>query len=177
MRYDSCRQCTKRRIKCDQGTPRCAKCIKKDLECSGIGKKYHFVGNQTPETINPSSSTRSRNVEASPDGSDALVDVSNTAVSSSSQLESGDSTSFVADENEDVEDTIFSPSGAQQFIGEAVIHRPGQQGVQMSKFALHYPVTMYKPGQIMLLDHCKSSSWNSVRLLELIGQGLRPISS
>jgi hypothetical protein len=156
MRYDNCRQCTKRRIKCDQGTPRCAKCIKKGLECSGIGKKYHFVGNQTPETIGPSSSARSRSFEASPDEGDALVDASNTAVCSSSRLNSDDSTGLVADENDDVEDTVFSPSGAQQFIGEAVVHRPGQRGDQMSKFPLHYRVNFYKPGQMMLLDHCKS---------------------
>ncbi|KAF2649367.1 hypothetical protein K491DRAFT_610946 [Lophiostoma macrostomum CBS 122681] len=47
MRYDSCRQCIKRRIRCDQQDPRCGKCIKKGIQCSGVGKQFRFVL-QTP---------------------------------------------------------------------------------------------------------------------------------
>jgi len=157
MRYDSCRQCTKRRIKCDKGTPRCAKCIKKNIECSGVGKTYQFVENKTPETIENSSTAESRQREARHDEGDASDDVSNTAVDANLRSTSDD-VGFVVDEgdgDDDVEGTVFHQSGDQQFIDGAVVHRPGQQGAQMSKFSLHYPVALYKPGQVMLMDHCK----------------------
>lgn len=156
MRYDSCRQCTKRRIKCDKGTPRCAKCIKKDLQCSGVGKKYQFVENRTPETIEASHS-KVRHVEG-----EAYDDVSNIPNSQSLRLISDDSTAFIRDESDDVEGTVVSTSGAQQFKDEAIARRPRQQiasgadTAPMSKFSLHYPVALYKPGQVMLMDHCKS---------------------
>lgn len=155
MRYDSCRQCTKRRIKCDKGTPRCAKCIKKDLACSGIGKKYQFVANRTPETIEAS------HREARDNEGETYDDVSDIATYPSLRSNGDDSTGFVLDESDDVEGTVVSASGAQQFIGEAISHRPRQQTTssadtaQMSKFSLHYPVALYKPGQVMLMDHCK----------------------
>lgn len=44
MRLDSCRECVRRRIRCDASTPECAKCLKKGIKCSGIGKQYRFVG-------------------------------------------------------------------------------------------------------------------------------------
>jgi len=158
MRYDSCRQCTKRRIKCDKGTPRCAKCIKKDLACSGIGKKYQFVENKTPETIEAS------HKDAHHVDGEAYGDVSNAATYTSLRSTGDDSTGFILDESDDVEGTVVSASGAQQFIGKAISHRPRQQTTsgadttQMSKFPLHYPVALYKPGQVMLMDHCKSLS-------------------
>lgn len=155
MRYDSCRQCTKRRIKCDKGTPRCAKCIKKNIECSGIGKTYQFVENRTPGTIESSSSAQSRQREARHDEGDASDDASNTAGCSSLQSTGDENVGFVVDEGEDVEGTVFSPSGDQQFIDGTAVYRPGQQRAQVSKFSLHYPVALYKPGQVMLMDHCK----------------------
>lgn len=177
MRYDSCRQCTKRRIKCDKGTPRCAKCIKKDLECSGIGKTYHFVENTTPETIE-ASRREARDIEG-----EAFDDGSSTATYPSLRSTSNDSTGFILNERDDVEGTAVAASGAQQSIDEAIVHLPRQQRApgadtaQMSKFSLHYPVSLYKPGQVMLMDHCKSISWNSDLRLFLMRQGLNPISS
>lgn len=157
MRYDSCRQCTKRRIKCDKGTPRCAKCIKKNIVCSGIGKTYQFVETTTPESIENSSSAQSRQREARHDEGDASDDVSNTAGCSSLQSTGDDNVDFVVEEGDEdeVEANVFAQSGDQQFIDQAVVHRPGQQRAQTSKFSLHYPVALYKPGQVMLMDHCK----------------------
>lgn len=37
-----CYQCSKRRIICDMGEPRCLKCMKRGLECSGNGIRYRF---------------------------------------------------------------------------------------------------------------------------------------
>jgi len=130
MRYDSCRQCTKRRIKCDQGVPRCAKCVKKGLECSGIGKTYHFVENKTPDTILASSSARSRHDEQRNDELDNPDQVSETTVCS----------------------IVSSPPSAQQQ------HQASYQNAlaaRTTECSLSYPVAFYKPGQMVLLDHCK----------------------
>ena len=176
MRYDSCRQCTKRRIKCDKGTPRCAKCIKKDLECSGIGKTYQFVKNRTPETIEASYRV-ARHVEG-----EVSDDVSNTATYPSLGSTADDSTGFILDESDDVEDAVVSASGAQQFIDEAISHRLRQQGAsgvedaQISKFSLHYPVALYKPGQVMLMDHCELLPGTLI-CLSLVRRGLNSIFS
>lgn len=43
MRDDSCRQCIRRRIRCDATLPECLKCKKKGITCSGAGKQYRFV--------------------------------------------------------------------------------------------------------------------------------------
>jgi len=36
-----CYNCSQRRINCDRGTP-CRKCLKKGLECHGLGVRYRF---------------------------------------------------------------------------------------------------------------------------------------
>jgi hypothetical protein len=141
MRYDSCRQCTKRRIKCDKGMPRCAKCVKKGLECSGIGKTYQFVENTTPDTILASSLARSRHGEPRNDERDASDHVSDAAACSS----------------------VSSPSSAKQSTDGIPIHmqEAGHQTVEnvlaarTTEYSLSYPVALYKPGQMMLFDHCK----------------------
>lgn len=158
MRYDSCRQCTKRRIKCDKGTPRCAKCIKKDLECSGIGKTYHFVENITPETVETSSSARNRHGQLH---HDALDDVSDTAICPNLQTIIGDYSGFEADEDEGIEATVYSSNASRQPVDVIVTHRQVQQpvsevvAVRGTQYPLGYPVQIYEPGQMMLLDHCK----------------------
>ena len=153
MRYDSCRQCTKRRIRCDQGVPRCAKCIKKGLECSGIGKTYQFVQNTTPETIETSSSLRSRQSGPCAGEGDAPNDVTNTA--------DDGSVGFIVNEGEDIEAITASQADTQQSIDGTILHLPREQTVSgmIAAHTPHYPLdyclALYKPGQLMLLDHCK----------------------
>jgi hypothetical protein len=43
MPRDGCKECSRRRIECDKGTPECAKCLKKGIECTGIGRQIRFV--------------------------------------------------------------------------------------------------------------------------------------
>lgn len=38
-----CFQCSKRRVRCDMGEPRCEKCINRGLPCSGNGIRYRFT--------------------------------------------------------------------------------------------------------------------------------------
>ena len=161
MRYDSCRQCTKRRIKCDKATPRCAKCVKKGLECSGIGKTYQFVQNTTPQTIETSSSKRRRHTEPRRDEIDAPNDVSSTATFSNSPSSGDGSIEFIVDEDGDVDAIMPSQSGIQRPINGIVMHLPRHQTfpgatvANTAQYPLDYAVALYKPGQVMLLDHCK----------------------
>lgn len=37
-----CYDCNKRRIICDETEPQCLKCVKKGLQCSGMGLRYRF---------------------------------------------------------------------------------------------------------------------------------------
>ncbi|RMY81601.1 hypothetical protein D0861_08242 [Hortaea werneckii] len=43
MPRDGCKQCSRRRIRCDKTGPQCQKCIAKGLECSGYGVDYRFA--------------------------------------------------------------------------------------------------------------------------------------
>lgn len=43
MPRDGCKECSRRRIKCDKGTPECAKCLKKGIKCTGVGRQIRFV--------------------------------------------------------------------------------------------------------------------------------------
>ncbi|KAK5110421.1 hypothetical protein LTR62_005772 [Meristemomyces frigidus] len=44
MPRDGCKECSKRRIECDKGTPECRKCLKKGITCTGYGRQFTFVG-------------------------------------------------------------------------------------------------------------------------------------
>lgn len=158
MRFDSCRQCTKRRIKCDKGTPQCSKCIKKGIECSGVGKTYHFVQNSTPSTVETFLSDKHRTRQ----GETHVLDAATSDVSSSSlQLHSEDNDGFVEDFDDAIEDVVPSSSrpgrridmsGLQYQVQRNMLHTAS---THKSEYRLNYPLGIYKPGQLMLLDHCK----------------------
>jgi hypothetical protein len=43
MPRDGCKECSRRRIKCDKAEPECAKCTKKGIKCTGVGRQIRFV--------------------------------------------------------------------------------------------------------------------------------------
>ena len=62
MPRDGCRECLYRRIRCDKTDPSGQKCLKKGLECSGVGK-FCFVNGVTRrrrKTASPSSALKIR---------------------------------------------------------------------------------------------------------------------
>jgi hypothetical protein len=62
MPRDGCRECLYRRIRCDKTDPSCQKCLKKGLECSGVGK-FCFVNGVTRhrrKTASPPSALKIR---------------------------------------------------------------------------------------------------------------------
>lgn len=38
-----CYECSQRRVSCDRATPKCAKCVSKGLDCSGLDRRYRFT--------------------------------------------------------------------------------------------------------------------------------------
>ncbi|KAH7086061.1 hypothetical protein BKA63DRAFT_32045 [Paraphoma chrysanthemicola] len=54
MPSTSCRECSRRRIKCDASVPHCQKCKKKGLECSGYGFRYRFANSLSSDRQQPS---------------------------------------------------------------------------------------------------------------------------
>lgn len=73
MPRDGCRECLYRRIRCDKTDPSCQKCIKKGIECSGVGK-FCFVAGVTrrrrkitaPSTSKANSSANLEDVASEP---------------------------------------------------------------------------------------------------------------
>ncbi len=61
--YAGCFECSRRRIDCDRGTPKCQKCLQRGIACSGLGIRYRFndglasrgrlVGQTLPTTSKP----------------------------------------------------------------------------------------------------------------------------
>ena len=43
MPRDGCKECSRRRIKCDKGVPECVKCTKKGIKCTGVGRQIRFI--------------------------------------------------------------------------------------------------------------------------------------
>lgn len=76
MPRDGCRECLYRRIRCDKTDPSCQKCIKKGIECSGVGK-FCFVAGVTrrrrkitaPSTSKVNSSANLEDMAPEPQGS------------------------------------------------------------------------------------------------------------
>jgi hypothetical protein len=64
MPRDGCRECLYRRIRCDKTDPSCQKCLKKGIECSGVGK-FCFVGGVTRRRRKTAASSTTS--KASPD--------------------------------------------------------------------------------------------------------------
>jgi hypothetical protein len=164
MRYDSCRQCTKRRIICDKATPQCSKCVKKGLDCSGIGKKYRFVEQSTSCVLKKYASGKVgvKEVRRQSDR-DAPKNSSSTAVVSTNQLTGVDVTSVAVDYEIDVEGTAASSSCLGPSISKLRPQQQQQQQLmpfsvvvaQQSDFPLSYTLETIKPEQMMLFDHCK----------------------
>ncbi|KAH8678447.1 hypothetical protein BX600DRAFT_431724 [Xylariales sp. PMI_506] len=66
-RIKGCLQCSKRRINCDRGEPRCKKCTQKGLECSGLNRIRFVAGvasrgklKGSPIPVVPPATTRKR---------------------------------------------------------------------------------------------------------------------
>jgi hypothetical protein len=64
MPRDGCRECLYRRIRCDKTDPSCQKCLKKGIECSGVGK-FCFVAGVTRRRRRIASPTTASKINSS----------------------------------------------------------------------------------------------------------------
>lgn len=163
MRYDSCRQCTKRRIKCDKATPQCLKCSRKGIECSGVGKTYKFAANLTPDAVETSLRAKDRKEELQQGDLNAQCNA--TSITATTGL-SPDAESIIGenldDDDDDDDETEVGQCTEVELYSKHVTS--GQQAYQPSRYAvahrdniyrLRHSLEMQKPEQIILLNHCK----------------------
>lgn len=161
MRYDSCRQCTKRRIKCDKGSPRCSKCVKKGIECSGVGKTYRFATNLTPVTVETSLSAGASVEKLRQDELGASCDASSSAVTSGLQSDAELVGGSIVDHYDDNEVETISSTELEVYTNHINSHDQAQQSSRSliahssNGYQLNQPLDMYKPEQVILLNHCK----------------------
>jgi len=166
MPRDGCRECSRRRIKCDKGNPECAKCLKKGIKCSGIGRHIRFVsgvavrgkhkGQSFPlvERLSTAQGRTAFNGDVTTvrqsHESDRQVTLAQTAVESSPSSSFTDYGS-VDDISQDFsEDSVVLYRSAQQLC----------EGEQGSMFVCANPradlsLEHLKPGIRMLFSHCR----------------------
>ncbi len=166
MRYDSCRQCTKRRIKCDKSTPQCFKCVKRGLECSGVGKKYHFVEDYTSRVVKASSLSHGPSYRERLQQGDRIK-LNDGPHKSWKEVqatldEGRDRSTEGGDEHCEVEATVVSPSClGVPHADTATAIQPLLQAFSLTSLVqeatppLISSLQTHRPEQMMLFDHCK----------------------
>jgi hypothetical protein len=164
MPRDGCKECSRRRIKCDKGTPECAKCLRKGIQCTGVGRQIRFVEGAI------SKGKRKRTVT---DGKDFATNLSqhlNEATLSETHTGPPPQDSDVGSPIEtsvdlgsrDIDDDI-------EEIGTVVHQRqiyPATRTLPDGRIAVSFHVDpafdlsleLLKPGIQMLFDHCKQMS-------------------
>jgi len=165
MPRDGCKECSRRRIKCDKGTPECAKCLKKGIQCTGVGRQIRFVegaiskGKRKGHTISEvrniaTNLSRHLNDETiSTPRSEALTGSFHQDTDVESPIEPVGNTR-VLEAEEDVEEIgrvvhrrlSYSPTRIPSDRTTASFHLdPGADLI----------LELVKPGIQMLFDHCK----------------------
>jgi hypothetical protein len=165
MPRDGCKECSRRRIKCDKSTPECAKCLKKGIQCTGVGRQIRFVegaiskgkrkGHSISDLKNLATSLNQHMNNATPQ-SETRTGPPHQDTDVEPPIETvGDSETF------DTDDAI-------EEIGMDVIQRQTCQATRTpsdcTTISFHLDpgadlnLELLKPGIQMLFDHCKQIS-------------------
>ena len=165
MPRDGCKECSRRRIKCDKGTPECAKCLKKGIQCTGVGRQIRFVEGAI--------SKGKRKGHTIPDGKNFATSLSrhlNDTTVSTPQPETNIGTLHQNPEAESPITTIndlesHDSDDEVEEIGLIVHQRQGYQPIHTPSDCTTIPfyldpgadlkLELLKPGIQMLFDHCK----------------------
>jgi hypothetical protein len=168
MPRDGCKECSRRRIKCDKGTPECAKCLKKGIQCTGVGRQIRFVEGAISKgkrkyTI-PDVKNLATNLSRHPN--DATLSVSQSETHAGSLHQDTDVESPIETVNDlgshDTDDDV-------EEIGTVVHQRQIYPTTRTSSNerttvsfhldpAFDLSLELLKPGIQMLFDHCKQMS-------------------
>lgn len=168
MPRDGCKECSRRRIKCDKGTPECAKCLKKGIQCTGVGRQIRFVegaiskgkrkGHTVTDVTNIATNLARHMNDApvSTPQSETLTEPLHQDTDVEPPIETLGDSGFL-DTEDDVEE-----------IGMDVIRRgnyqPPQTPSDCATVSFHLDpgadliLELLKPGIQMLFDHCKPIS-------------------
>jgi hypothetical protein len=166
MPRDGCKECSRRRIKCDKGTPECTKCLKKGIQCTGVGRQIRFVegaiskGKRKGHTI-PDVRNLATNLGRHLD--DTTLSVSQTEIHAGPPPQDTDVESPIGcvidlgsqDADDDVEE--FGLDVHQRQIYQPT-RTPSDERTTMSFHldpAVDLSLELLKPGIQMLFDHCK----------------------
>jgi hypothetical protein len=164
MPRDGCKECSRRRIKCDKGTPECAKCLKKGIKCTGIGRQIRFVEGaiskgkrkqHTNSDVQNLATNRNRYMHDTTSPSETQTHPSPRVTNLASPIRT--ESDF---ESQDIDDDVAE-------IGTVVHQRQSHQSIRTPSdrnTAVSYHLDpcvdllleYMKPGIQMLFDHCKS---------------------
>lgn len=159
MPRDGCRECLYRRIRCDKTDPACQKCIKKGIECSGVGK-FCFVSGprrRRRKLVTPASSASQLESIPSPgntiveDPQERQTDVDHTTGDDSNDLST-----------EQCRSDLSENQRGQQLTTLARRHPVWSQALYGSTHMFNVRADLalegLKPGVSNLLMTCKSQS-------------------
>jgi hypothetical protein len=166
MPRDGCKECSRRRIKCDKGTPECAKCLKKGIKCTGLGRQIRFVegtiskGKRKQRTVSGVQNLAT-NLSRYMDDTILPISPSETHARSSPQdtiLESliGNVSGFEFQDTDDDIEEIGTVVDQRQSHRSTRI--PSDQNTTVSYHldpCVDLLLEFMKPGIQMLFDHCK----------------------
>ena len=169
MPRDGCKECSRRRIKCDKSTPECAKCLKKGIQCTGVGHQIRFVegaiskGKRKGHSI---SDLKSLATSLDRHMNDATVSTpqsethagplqqDNDVVSPIHTI--GDLESYATDD--DVEEIGMDVHQRQNYQLTRVSSDEHTTALFNLNPGADLALVMQKPGILMLFDHCKTIS-------------------
>lgn len=168
MPRDGCKECSRRRIKCDKGSPECVKCLKKGIQCTGVGRQIRFVegaiskGKRKGHTISDVKSLATNlsrymnDAAVSTPQSEPLTEPTHQDTDVETAIEVVGDTEAV-DTNDDVEEIGMD-------IVQRKNHRPIRAPSDCMTVSFHLDpgadltLELLKPGIQMLFDHCKPTS-------------------
>jgi hypothetical protein len=166
MPRDGCKECSRRRIKCDKGTPECTKCLKKGIQCTGVGRQIRFVEGAISKEKRKGhtiSDVRNLATNLSRHLDDTALSVSQTEIHAGPPPQDTDVESPIGcvvdlgsqDADDDVEE--FGLDVHQRQIYQPT-RTPSDKRTTMSFHldpAVDLSLELLKPGIQMLFDHCK----------------------
>jgi hypothetical protein len=175
MPRDGCKECSRRRIKCDKDTPECAKCLKKGVKCTGIGRQIRFVEGAI--------SKGKRKQRTTSDVHNLATNLNRYMHDTALSISPSDTHAHPSPQDSNLESPIGNVSnfGSQDIdddveeIGTVVHQRQSHQSTRTpsdenTTVSYHLDpcvdllLEFMKPGIQMLFDHCK------LVLLFLVGQ-------
>lgn len=156
MPRDGCKQCSRRRIRCDKTGSPCRKCIAKGLDCSGYGVDYRFAADVA-------ASRQSCRQNKSPNGRRLQLKPSSVLQKRRRSASSGTGESTAGSLSPTIQATTPTDLGASRSASPS--HSPTGCDLEVSVPSWQWPhpttdlaLEGLKPGISHLFNHCEFST-------------------